>query len=196
MDLIAEALLFVAGGLGEQFIKYGLGLRGKLHGTKGFRLGYLLEVACYFPVGSFVIWRVLATRQFPQLAHGVPLAAGAILVLLGAGINYAAVRELKVSRWNSAPVYGVAEGLNNLVTTGLYAYVRHPSYLGQIIMFAGCAVLVPSPYVVTFAVTFALYTVFIHAKLEDHYLRERFGEEYIRYAAQVPGFLPLRRGRR
>lgn len=189
-------MLFVFGGLFEQFVKYRLGQEGRLRGAGGFHIGLFMEVAGYIPFGLFVIWRVATTRQFPRLAGGVPLAVGILLILIGFWINYRAVQDLKLARWNSAPVYGAADEFNTLVKAGIYSRIRHPSYLGQIIMFGGCAILVPSPYIITFAATFALYTIFIHVRIEEAYLIRRFGEQHMKYVSEVSAFLPLKRVRR
>lgn len=191
-DLVVEAIVWVFGGLGEQFVKYRLARASFFQGALGYRLGLFLEMASYLPFAVFTLWRALTnSEQVTRTSWG--LALGVVLILVGIAINYIAVRELKIARWNSAPLYGVQRELNSLVDTGIYSIVRHPSYVGQIIMFAGCAVLYPSRYVVTFAIVFALYGVLLHTRIEEHFLIKRFGEAYVEYAQRVPAFLPLRR---
>lgn len=189
-ELPLEAALFVLGGLSEQLVKYRLAKAPFLQGALGYRLGLFLETAGYLPFAAFTLGRALTSGEVVART-GWGLALGALLVLLGLAINYVAVRDLKMARWNSAPLYGVQRDLNSLVDDGIYSLVRHPSYVGQIIMFAGCGLLYPSRYVVTFAVTFALYAVLVHTRIEEHFLVERFGATYVDYAHRVPAFLPL-----
>jgi len=194
-ELLLEAALFVLGGLGEQFVKYRLAKAPFLQGPIGYRFGLFLELAGYLPFAVFTLWRATTIGEVVART-GWGLALGGLLLAVGLAINYVAVRDLKMARWNSAPLYGVQQRLNSLVDNGVYGIVRHPSYIGQIILFAGCALLYPSRYVVTFAITFALYAVLLHTPIEERFLAERFGAAYAEYARRVPAFMPLRwRGR-
>jgi protein-S-isoprenylcysteine O-methyltransferase Ste14 len=187
--LLLEAALFVIGGLNEQFVKYRLAKAPLFQGAFGYRLGLFLELIGYAPMAVFTIWSAVSKHEVVMRSRW-GMVLGALLLLVGLAINYIAVRELKLARWNSAPLYGVERELNSLVDSGIYGLVRHPSYVGQIIMFAGCAFLYPSQYVVTFAITFALYAVLLHTRIEDHYLVERLGTNYVGYARRVPPFIP------
>lgn len=76
-----------------------------------------------------------------------------------------------------------------LATTGPYAYVRNPLYLGSIIIAAGFAiaardVLIAVLIVLVFAI---IYVPTIRS--EEHYLRNRF-TEYEAYAQRVPALFP------
>ena len=78
---------------------------------------------------------------------------------------------------------------NQLVTTGIYSHVRHPQYLGFLLITLGMNVLW-----VTFS-TLALWPVlaFLYyrlAKEEDKQMDEKFGEEFLKYKNNVPMFIP------
>ena len=78
---------------------------------------------------------------------------------------------------------------NQLVTTGIYSYVRHPQYLGFLLITLGMNVLW-----VTLS-TLALWPVlaFLYyrlAKEEDKLMEEMFGEEFLKYKNNVPTFIP------
>jgi protein-S-isoprenylcysteine O-methyltransferase Ste14 len=80
-----------------------------------------------------------------------------------------------------------------LATTGPYSYIRHPQYVGFILVMLGF--LVQWPTILTLAM-FPVLT-FMYVKLAQNEERESlatFGDVYRRYMAQVPGFVPrLRR---
>ena len=83
---------------------------------------------------------------------------------------------------------------NQLITTGIYARVRHPQYLGFLLITLGMNVLW-----VTFS-TLAIWPVlaFLYyrlAKEEDKQIEEKFGEEFIKYKNNVPMFIPKIRER-
>ena len=81
-----------------------------------------------------------------------------------------------------------------LVTNGVYMYVRHPQYLGFILITLGMNVLW-----VTFS-TLALWPVLVFlyyrlAKEEDEQMEQLFGERFNEYRRSVPMFIPkLSRG--
>jgi protein-S-isoprenylcysteine O-methyltransferase Ste14 len=78
---------------------------------------------------------------------------------------------------------------DELVTNGIYGYVRHPQYLGFLLLTAGIDFLW-----VTFS-TLLLWPIlaFLYyrlAKEEEEKMEERFGEEYRKYKNTVPMFIP------
>ena len=82
----------------------------------------------------------------------------------------------------------------NLVTTGLYRYVRHPQYLGFFLITLGMNVQWLT------IITLAMWPLFVFvyyrlAKSEEKEVEEKFGEEYLEYKRRVPGFIPRLRRR-
>lgn len=76
-----------------------------------------------------------------------------------------------------------------LVTTGIYSHIRHPQYLGFLLITLGINVLwVTLSTLVLWPVLAVLY--YRLAKKEEKGLGEKFGEEYDRYKSRVPMFLP------
>ncbi len=76
-----------------------------------------------------------------------------------------------------------------LVTDGVYARVRHPQYLGLLVLITGFLVQWPTILTVPMAPILA-WTYVRLARREEAELEERFGDEYRRYAERVPAFLP------
>jgi protein-S-isoprenylcysteine O-methyltransferase Ste14 len=82
-----------------------------------------------------------------------------------------------------------AQQRRGLVTTGPYSYVRHPQYVGFILVMFGF--LLQWPTILTLAMFPVL--VFMYVKLARNEEREAlasFGDDYRRYMAEVPGFIP------
>ena len=82
-----------------------------------------------------------------------------------------------------------AQRAGRLATTGAYARLRHPQYLGFVLIMTGFLLQWPT------LVTLAMYPVLVFmyarlAKREEAEMLERFGEEYRRYKEAVPAFLP------
>lgn len=77
-----------------------------------------------------------------------------------------------------------------LCTTGPYALVRHPLYLGNFVVTAGIMVAMnnPVPALLLGLAMAALYAVVI--RVEERWLSWRFGAAYDEYASRVPALLP------
>ncbi|MCZ7385739.1 MAG: isoprenylcysteine carboxylmethyltransferase family protein [Candidatus Methanoperedens sp.] len=76
-----------------------------------------------------------------------------------------------------------------LVTDGIYKYVRHPQYLGLIILTIG--LLIQWPTIITLAMWPVLVLMYYRlAKREEREAIEAFGERYEEYKKQTPMFLP------
>jgi protein-S-isoprenylcysteine O-methyltransferase Ste14 len=78
---------------------------------------------------------------------------------------------------------------SGLVTDGIMAHVRHPMYLGIILIYLAFVIstmsllsFLPWFIVIIFHDKFATY--------EEQKLVEQFGEEYIKYKQQVPKWIP------
>src|SRR5215813_10058375 len=82
-----------------------------------------------------------------------------------------------------------AQRSNRLATTGAYDFVRHPQYVGFILVLLGF--LVQWPTLLTLAMFPVLVIMYVRlAKQEERDVRAEFGEAYDRYAARTPAWFP------
>lgn len=82
-----------------------------------------------------------------------------------------------------------AQKTNNLATTGPYAYVRHPQYLGFILVMLGF--LVQWPTILTLMMFPVLVWMYLKlARFEERESFRQFGDKYAQYAKRVPAFIP------
>ncbi len=80
---------------------------------------------------------------------------------------------------------------DKLVTDGIYRIIRHPQYLGFILITTG--MLIHWPTLLTLVMFPILLGSYLHlGKKEGRELAGRFGEEYQRYEHLVPAFIPIR----
>jgi protein-S-isoprenylcysteine O-methyltransferase Ste14 len=93
---------------------------------------------------------------------------------------------LLAAAWN---VLYRAQRMRRLATSGPYAWIRHPQYVGFILIMAGF--LLQWPTLLTLAMFPILVTMYVLlAKREEREAEGEFGDEYRRYAARTPAFLP------
>ena len=77
-----------------------------------------------------------------------------------------------------------------LNTTGIYATVRHPLYLGNYFMWIGIVVFTYNLYFI--AIVSLLYWIYYERIMyaEERFLERKFGEEYVNWASGLPAFIP------
>jgi protein-S-isoprenylcysteine O-methyltransferase Ste14 len=82
-----------------------------------------------------------------------------------------------------------AQKSRSLATTGVYSYVRHPQYIGFILVMFGF--LLQWPTILTVAMFPVLAWMYVHlAHQEEREVRTEFGDAYERYTAVTPGWFP------
>lgn len=82
-----------------------------------------------------------------------------------------------------------AQQTRSLATAGPYSYVRHPQYVGFILVMLGF--LLQWPTILTLAMFPVLTIMYVKlARDEERDARSDFGEAYTKYAQEVPAFLP------
>ncbi|OGK93855.1 MAG: hypothetical protein A2X51_12320 [Candidatus Rokubacteria bacterium GWC2_70_24] len=119
----------------------------------------------------------------------LPLQAGVYLVMTASVVLIAIGLSLLAVGW--ATVY---RGRDRLVTDGIYRYLRHPQYLGLMLIVFGFNIMWPTALTLLMApVLIVMYTRL--ARREDEELATFFGEAFLDYAARTRAFLPWGRGR-
>ncbi|EXJ22979.1 putative protein-S-isoprenylcysteine methyltransferase [Alkalibacterium sp. AK22] len=112
---------------------------------------------------------------------------GVLLVLLGVGLRFTAIRQLGIS---FSVNVGVPEG-TDLKCDGLYGLVRHPSYTGELVSFLGVAVVYSHPVasLSAFLLPAAAFLYRIHT--EEKILIASFGERYKEYQKETKKVIPF-----
>jgi len=77
-----------------------------------------------------------------------------------------------------------------LVDSGLYAIVRHPQYLGWILMYVVVFLFNPRWEIAVVGMA-GMVCMFLVVKQEEGLLIEKFGERYVLYIQSVPGLNPF-----
>ena len=82
-----------------------------------------------------------------------------------------------------------AQQEHKLATAGPYAYVRHPQYVGFVLIMFGFLLQWPTiPTLVTFPILVTMYVRLAHR--EEREVLAEFGSAYADYADETPAFIP------
>ena len=152
---------------------------------------YFFRWRSYLPLVMAVLF-ILALAQFryPFANHGLDLAwdAGCLAVaLLGQVVRFFTVGFVPRGTSGRNTRGQVADTLN---TTGMYAVVRNPIYLGNFIIWFGLSLFMKSVWFTTIIILF--FTVFYERIIfrEEGFLREKFGDVFMQWAAATPAIIP------
>jgi protein-S-isoprenylcysteine O-methyltransferase Ste14 len=143
---------------------------------RGTVAGILLVPAVFVSVFSVPL---LTTGSWAQLA--LRAVAWAIF-LAGAALRF----------WAMMYLGGRKE--RELVNDGPYSMVRHPLYVGSVLIGASAALFLESPLVLAALIVVAVISAMTTVRIEEGVLRLRHGNDaYDEYSARVAAFLPSTR---
>lgn len=109
---------------------------------------------------------------------------GIILYLSGSFLNTAS--EYFRFKWKQKK-----ENTAHLYTGGLFKYARNINYFGDIVLFGGLAIVAHQIQLLIIPISMASIFVVILIPLKESYLKDKYGNEYISYAANSKMLIPL-----
>ena len=195
MSLIIRVALivisFVAGGIIDLLLIYfannKLSLVFKDHAYSAYQVLVLIGYAPFLIVFFLSLTPLSITKIYMPRSSWIIAYA---LIAVGLILNYIGVRDLGSQRWNSKQQFDRLPKKNILITTGVYSKIRHPTYLGQILVIYGLAILFPSIPILLASVMFHIYLVLIHSRVEERQLEKAYGKEFIEHKKKTGAFLP------
>ncbi|GAB1417152.1 lipid A Kdo2 1-phosphate O-methyltransferase [Paludibacter sp.] len=124
---------------------------------------------------------------YDDKAYTIIEIIGLIVSFIGVAIRIIAVGHTPANTSGRNTKQQLADEIN---TTGIYSTVRHPLYLGNFFMWAGSVILIANTW---FFIVFILAYWMYYERImyaEEQFLRRKFGQPYINWAAQTPAFFP------
>ena len=133
-----------------------------------------------FDLGGSHLWAYVFDRGVIPLGLGVYLAMTVSMALIAIGMSLLALGWVQV--------FGARR--EQLASNGIYRFVRHPQYLGLILVVV--AFDIQWPTLLTLLMAPLLIVAYVRqARREDAALAAVFGTAFLDYAARVPAFVPV-----
>ena len=130
---------------------------------------------------------------FPYIAYtsgrysnpiGVIEVIGILLFFAGSYLNSAS-EYLRYS-WKQKQ-----ENAGHIYTGGLFKYAVNINYFGDIVLFTGLAAVARQAGLLIIPISMGLIFILILIPLKQNYLKKKYGEEFVRYAARTKKLIPL-----
>jgi len=141
----------------------------------------------FIGIGYFLSFRIGATK-FGRIYHwDTFFTIGAIMVMTGMTIRIKSILTLKQHF-----TYTVTKIENHeLIETGLYKIVRHPGYLGQLLIFTGTAVSM-SNWLSFILMTIPVLCGYMYRiKVEEQFMIKQMGQTYADYQKRTKRLIPM-----
>jgi protein-S-isoprenylcysteine O-methyltransferase Ste14 len=135
-------------------------------------------------VAGLVPWLIVSSD--PRSGAGW-FVAGIPVLVLGLCVLLWCVRDFYVAGKGTLAPWDPPK---RLVCVGLYRFVRNPMYVGVLLVVSGWALLSGSPALVAY---FVVLAIAFHARVtlyEEQWLARSFPDEWQKYSAAVPRWLP------
>jgi protein-S-isoprenylcysteine O-methyltransferase Ste14 len=129
------------------------------------------------------VWHVVPL----DVTHVNPITASVGVAICGLGVAIAIWARAYLGRNWGMPM-SLREG-HELVTTGPYAFIRHPIYTGILLALVGTTLVQWYPRVVLLPVVFA-YFIYA-ARVEERSMREQFPDDYPAYVSRTKMLIPF-----
>ncbi len=162
-------------------------LFGALAFDRLYRFSYnVFSLASFFPIAAMLLTfpdRPLYSIPSPWVYITSVVQGLALIMLIATIVQTGPFEFLGLSQLSE-----IGESRpSQLVTDGLYAYIRHPLYLAILVLFW----LIPEMTINRLAII-AVLTIylFIGTYFEERKLLKDFGEDYARYSARTPMLIP------
>lgn len=137
------------------------------------------------PVALSVVESAFGWRQLP-IEGSVKVAAGLVFILAGSIGIWSGIEMAKRGEGTPLP----SAGTRKLVVTGPYRYIRNPMAFLAVIQGICVGVMLSSPLVIAYSVLGGLAWELLVRPLEEAYLTQKFGSEYLSYQQRVRCWIP------
>jgi protein-S-isoprenylcysteine O-methyltransferase Ste14 len=130
---------------------------------------------------------IIASSKIGRIYHwNILFAIGSFLALVGLIIRVTSILTLKEQF-----TYTVTKIENHeLIETGLYKKIRHPGYLGQLIIFLGISTCLSNWISILLMIIPVLLGYLTRINVEEKFMVKHMGQQYIDYQTRTKKLIP------
>ena len=137
-------------------------------------------------IGYFLSFRIAATKIGRIYHWDLFFMAGVLLIMVGLIIRIMSILKLKQHF-----TYTVTEiEHHELIETGLYKNIRHPGYLGQLLIFMGTALSFSNWLSVILMMIPVMIGYLSRIIIEERFMINQLGQKYIDYQKRTKRLIP------
>ena len=153
--------------------------------------GWTYGIVCsIMTLGTGTLFRIRQSLLGVEFGTNYYLTGlGLLLLAASTWLGIQILHHISILTILGLPELAPDKRLQQLITSGIYATIRHPRYVQICLGFLGSA-LIANYLALYLIVTLWLPGIYIIALLEEKELRDRFGPAYDDYCHRVPRFVP------
>jgi len=135
---------------------------------------------------SFTLGFIFANYHHWGFSQHIAYVIGLFIILIGFIIRWASILQLK-----KAFTVDVAIGTEHkLKTDGMYKVIRHPSYLGLLLIMVGFSICMNSLISAIIVIVLMFLVILYRIVVEEKVLIEGFGDTYKTYQSRTKRLIP------
>jgi protein-S-isoprenylcysteine O-methyltransferase Ste14 len=138
-------------------------------------------------IGYWLSFIIGATKTGRIYHWNTFFLAGFILIIIGLIIRVTSIMALK--QQFTYTVTKIED--HELIEKGLYKYLRHPGYLGQLIIFTGIATTLSNWLSILFMIVPVLLGYIYRMHVEEKFMIEQIGQKYTDYQKRTKRLIPM-----
>ncbi len=129
----------------------------------------------------------IATTRIGRIYHwNLLFFSGILIIIVGFMIRIISIRTLK-----QYFTYSVTKAENHeIIEKGFYKFIRHPGYLGQLLIFTGISISLSNWISVILMLLTTLIGYMNRIKVEEKFMIEQMGNKYSDYQLRTKKLIP------
>jgi protein-S-isoprenylcysteine O-methyltransferase Ste14 len=153
--------------------------------SKGDKGSLRILLIC-ISIGYLLSFAVAATKFGRIYYWNYLFVIGLIISAMGLAIRIISIKTL-----NKYFTYSVTEVANHeIVENGIYKFIRHPAYLGQILIFTGISISLSNWISIILMLISVMIGYINRIHIEEKFMLEQFGSNYLSYQKRTKRLLP------
>lgn len=151
------------------------------------------RLASIITITSLIGFHWLTIYTFSRQNHQFHSTTNQYLTLIGISLVCVAIIISQIAIRTLGKFFDrlIIKTDHQLVTEGIYSFIRHPIYTSYILLFLGFCLILPSLSGFALCLVTCIVWFSNRISIEEQMLKEKFGEEYLSYCQQTKRLFPF-----